>query len=260
MRPLAAFLVLGLSGCLPPPRAWLQMSPEGPPPPGADDSAASTEETGLVPDDTGAPELQCYSLTFASNGHVEITSSTVADDRLFDEGSLTVEMWAQFTEQTESGQWLLAGMDGNQSWNLGVEDGQLVLEAGGIYTLAIPLPAHGWRHIAGVIDGDGEQMSLYVDGAFSGSRQWYAPMVSDGDNPSIHLGGFAGTETAWPNLMDEVRLATDVMYSGPGSIDYADERPVSDWLAVFRFDESLENAVSGALAQGENIRYVDTCP
>jgi len=59
--------------------------------------------------------------------------------------------------------------------------------------------------------------------------------------------------------MDEVRLANTAVHSGRSPIEYDDHRSVDDWLAVFRFDDSLENAVSGVSAVGESIRHMDLC-
>lgn len=269
MRPMAVFVVLGLCGCLPPPRAWLEMSPAGPPTPGADDTAVSVDDgapdeppandTGIPPEDTGVQPLLCHSLEFEDNGHVQITADALGVETLFDESSVTIESWAWFSEETDTGTWLLAGLDGTKSWRLGVEVGELVLRAG-IYTLAIPLPEHGWRHIAGVINGDEELLSLYVDGEFSGSRTWSPPMVSSADSPTIHLGSWDTAGGAWPNVIDEVRFAKAAMHSGPAPFEPDARRPVADWLGVWRFDENLENAVTGVSVSGEAIRYTNSCP
>jgi hypothetical protein len=269
MRPTAIFVVLCLCGCLPPPRAWLEMSPAGPPPPGSDDTAVSgddgvpdnppADDTGVLPADTGELHLSCHSLAFDDNGHVQITAESLGVETIFDENSVTIESWAWFSEQTEEGSWLLAGLDGTKSWRLGIEVGELVLRAG-IYNLAIPLPEHGWRHIAGVVDGEEALMSLYVDGQFSGSRTWSPPMSSSHESPRLHLGSWDADGGAWPNVIDEVRFAKAVMHAGPSSFEPDARRPVSDWLGVWRFDESLENDVTGLSGSGEHIRYTNSCP
>jgi len=269
MRPLLVIAVLGLCGCLPPPRAWLEAYPSGPPPPGSDDTATSGDDgapdeppvndTGFPPQDTGVAPLLCHSLSFEDNGHVQITADALGVDTVFDENSVTIESWAWFSEETEAGTWLLAGLDGTRSWRLGVEIGELVLRAG-IYTLSIPLPAHGWRHIAGVINGDEGLLSLYVDGEFSGSRTWNPPMVTSSDDPTIHVGSWDTAGGSWPSVMDEVRFANAALHTGPAPIAFDAERPVAEWLGVWRFDQNLNNAVNGIAVSGENILYTDSCP
>jgi hypothetical protein len=269
MRSLDVIVVLGLCGCLPPPRAWLEASPSGPPPPGADDTAISADEgvpddpaandTGGPPEDTGVPPLLCHSLAFEDNGHVQITADQLGVDTLFDENSVTIESWVWFSAETDTESWLLAGMDGTQAWRLGVELGELVLRAG-IYNLAIPLPDHGWHHISGVINGEEGLLSLYVDGEFSGSRLWSPPMSSPSGSPAIHLGSWDTAGGAWPNVMDDVRFTTAVMHTGSVRFETDAHRPVSDWIGVWRFDENLENAVNGVAVSGENIQYTNSCP
>ena len=57
-----------------------------------------------------------------------------------------------------------------------------------------------------------------------------------------------------------MRFTNSAMHSGPSSIDFDDRRPVADWLGVWRFDDDLQNAVTGVEVSGTNIQYMDSCP
>ena len=264
MRLVAAFIALNLLGCLPPPRPWLETGPAGPPGPAADDSGASLDGGASQPDtdvpDSGeAPvSLQCHSLAFEDNGHVVVTAPEMGVDSLFHDQSVTIELWAWFSDETRDGTWLLAGLDGTQTWRLGIELGELVLRAG-IVTLSIPLPDNGWNHIAGVVDGERQQMSLYVNGAFSGRKDWLPPMVNTTLEPAMHFGAWHTEGGSWPSAIDEVRFSTSVMHE---ELDFepSADRSVSPWMGVWRFDESLKNAVTGQESSGENFRFTEACP
>ena len=265
MRLVAALLFVVWFGCLPPPRSVVDASPSGPPAPSGDDSADTWDLDDPNPDDTGIEDtaipttpLKCHALAFENNGHVQISAEEVAAESLFTEQSLTIELWAWFSDETRDGSWLLVGMDGNQAWRLGIELGELVLRAG-VYSLSIPMPENGWNHIAGVIDGEGSELSLYINGAFSGRKDWNPPMVSTSDNPFIHLGAWHTEGGSWPSAIDEVRLAHAVVHQGV-TIETSPERPTEPWLGVWRFDKDLKNAVSGVESLGTEIRFTDSCP
>jgi len=187
-----------------------------------------------------------------------ITAEEVSSESLFDSHSATIEMWAWFSSETRDGSWLLAGLDGIQAWRLGIEVGELVLRAG-VHTLSVPMPDNGWNHIAGVIDGENEEMSFYVNGVFSGRKDWSPPMVSATSSPVLHLGGWHAEGGSWPSAIDEVRFSHRVMYAGP-NIETGPDRALDDWLGVWRFDENLQNEASGAESAGVNILFTDSCP
>ena len=265
MRLMAALVALSLFGCLPPPRPWLENAPSGPPSPSGDDSAASVDADDPQPTDTGVEDtgatsvpLQCHSLAFDDSGHVLVTAQDLGVDSLFEEQSVTIELWAWFSDETRSGSWLLAGLDGNQAWRLAIEVGELVLRAG-IYTLSIPLPDDGWNHIAGVIDGENGEMSFFVNGVFSGRKSWSAPMVNEASDPAIHFGAWHVEGGSWPGGLDEVRFANSVLHDG-GDFDPTADRPLDGWMGVWRFNENLENEVTGVASMGDNVRFNDSCP
>ncbi len=268
MRLVAASLCLSWLGCLPPPKSIENAGPSGPPVPVNTDTGSTADTQVPEPSDTpdtgvedtgGSPApLQCHALAFDTHGQVRISANEVSTDTLFTTESLTIELWAWFSNATRDGSWLLAGMDGTETWRIGIEVGQLVLRAGRS-SLSTPLPENGWRHIAGVINGETGELSIYIDGEFSGGTSWTPPMVSAMANPSILLGAWHTEGGSWPSAIDEVRFAQTVLHEGM-RIETSPERPTDPWLGVWRFDDNLRNAVSGAESVGTEIRFTDSCP
>ena len=268
MRLVAAVLFISWLGCLPPPQPAENVGPSGPPTPSGPDTGASSDTQvadNPASDDTGTedsggapPPLQCHAIAFDTHGQVRISANEVAVDTLFTAESVTIELWAWFSNETRDGTWLLAGMDGSQTWRIGIELGELVLRAS-VYSLSVPLPENGWNHIAGVINGDTGELSVYINGVFSGGTDWSPPMVSSTTNPSILLGAWHTEGGSWPSAIDEVRFAQSVMHEGM-SIDTSPGRPMDAWLGVWRFDENLQNTVSGSESVGTDFWFTDSCP
>ncbi len=278
MRTTATIAALSLVGCLPPPRAWL------------DDSSASTlvdseetepaEETDVddsdppseddPPEDSGQSEdggsdtaeeataLACHSIAFEDGGFVEITAAQLGLGHLLDSNSLTVELWAWFFDRTRSGSWLLAGVEGNRAWRLAIETDQVVLRAG-MYSVSMPIPADGWQHLAGVVDGDVGEMALYLNGERQVVGEWEPAMESTLPDPSLRLGSWHEAGGSWPSSMDEFRFSTTVMHGSAAFVPRVD-RPADGWSGVWRFNEDLYNEASGRVAFGEGIRFTNACP
>ena len=192
MRTIGTFVAINLMGCLPPPRAWLDnsstavstesdtsTSDEGAedeqdePPVDSPSGDSGTNDSGAV--DSGDPleTLSCHSLAFEDHGRVEIKPGQLGIEHFLGSQSLTIEMWAWFSESTRAGSWLLAGVEGARAWRMAIEVDQLVLRAG-MYSVTMNTPEDGWHHIAGVIDGDAGQLALYLDGEQVTTGEWVA--------------------------------------------------------------------------------------
>ena len=281
MHTVVIIVVLGLVGCLPPPRAWIEDS-SAPPLVEADDTEASEafddndgdsvgedsppEDSGLADqesedstDGVEAPEtLACHSLAFEDQGFVEITAAQLGLDGLLDSQSLTIELWAWFFDRTRSGSWLLAGVEGNRAWRLAVEIDQIVFRAG-MHSVSMPIPEDGWQHLAGVVDGEVGEMGLYLNGERQVVGAWSPAMESTLPNPRLRLGAWHEEGGAWPSSVDEFRFSNVAIHgSAPFVPDVA--RSVDAWLGVWRFNENLHNEVSGRVALGEGIRFTNACP
>ena len=268
MHRVTILLCAAMFGCLPPPQPVENIGQSGPLTNSDSDATGSVvgdDSAESEPVDTGTGDtgrsmvsLQCHALAFDDDGHVQISPDEVSTESLFAARSGTIELWAWFSDETRDGSWLLVGMDGAQTWNVGIDQGDVVLQAG-VSTLSIPMPENGWNHIAGVINGDSGELALYLNGTFSGRKEWNPPMVRPESSPNIHLGAWNTEGGSWPSAIDEVRFAQAVLHEG-SSIDIGAGRPTDPWLGVWRFDDNLENEVSGLVSDGTDVRFTDSCP
>jgi hypothetical protein len=238
-------------GCLPPPRPWLHdTGPSGPPVGETDaDSDADTDtDVDADADDTSQPPLDCNSLGFGSEGYLLIHPESIGGGELFHDHTFTVELWAWFEEPSVEQSWTLVSLGDPEAWWLGLESGQVVFRSGADQVTG-PVPANGkWHHIAGVIDGSVGQMRLYVDGTRVGVINETEPLVAPTSDQRLHVGRQTGSTQSWDGLIDELRFGHTVLQSGE-SADGRPERPLADWLGVWRFDFDLVNAVTGSEAQ-----------
>ncbi len=86
-------------------------------------------------------------------------------------------------------------------------------------------------------------------------------MVQPTEVESLRFGRSVGVPFSWPTSIDEVRFGHDVLLSGV-DLDLGPERPIDDWIGVWRFNDDLVNDVTGDAAAGpeEGLTFSDSCP
>jgi hypothetical protein len=249
-----AFLILVslLVGCLPPPRAWPEVSAADV---GADADADTDADADA--DDTGMPVSACSSIVFGDTGHLSIQASDVAQGSLYTSGSFSLELWAWFSDVDTAETYTLAALGADKAWSISVAGGDLGFEMG-THSITGPAPTTGWNHIIVVMDDPLAELRMYLNGALHGEIVHVTePAIVPADEV-IHLATVGDGATSWPSSMDELRFAHTVMHTGL-STDITDPLETADWVGIWHFDD-LSNALTGGEASGTDYEIVDSCP
>jgi hypothetical protein len=223
----------------------------------ADTDADADADVDLDLDDTGTP-LECNSLIFEEDGYVSVNPDTVEGGALYTDDRFTIELWAWFSGPGTAGELTLVSLGDPEAWWLGV-DGELLKFRSGSDLLLADLPTNGWHHVGVVADRPGDQLRMYVDGIRVAVLDEPSAMVLPSEAQSLRFGRTIGSSDSWPDSIDEVRFAHDVMLSGVEP-DISPGRTIEGWIAVFRFDNDLVNEVTGSSAGGGSVIYSDSCP
>ena len=247
-------VALGLfatGACLPPAAPWPAVEASD-----ADaDADADVDADADADADTGEP-LQCWSLYVGGTAWVSVPPNTVARTELYTDTRFTIEAWAWFEGEVAFGTHTLVGL--GDAWWLGMEDGAVVFRSGPD-ELSSTVELNGWHHVGAVVDQSDRQIRLYIDGERSAQVNAPEPMTQPAAGQHLTIGSAQGDAASWPHSIDEVRFGHGAFLAGTAP-EYGADRPIDDWIGVWRFNNDLVNAVTGVSALGENLTYSDSCP
>jgi hypothetical protein len=228
----------------------------------SDVDADADADADLDADDTAAP-LGCNSLVFVEDqAYVSAGTNSIPGDEFYHDDQFTIELWAWFEAPVDSGTYTLVTLGDPEAWWLGMEDGILKFQSGED-VLQMTVAFDGWHHVGVVADRDGDELRMYLDGVrIDEPLQDPGAMVQPVENENLRFGrssepGRGGL--SWPHSIDEVRFAHEVKLSGTAP-DLSPERSVDGWLGVWRFDNDLDNAVTGDPAAGNGVVYSNSSP
>lgn len=189
-----------------------------------------------------------------------------------DQGSLTIEYWARIDDPGSCQVGVVHGgfylenpdLSGAGTWGLGQPATfDTVLVGAASASADDPIAAlhefgalalGQWYHVAGVIDGDAAQLSLYVNGSLVGSEP-YSPAASAGPTSGLLVGSFCNSAFAANNVwgrIDELRVSRGARYAGVFTPEAVHE-PDPATLALFHFDEGAGEVALDASGNGRHL-------
>jgi hypothetical protein len=195
-------------------------------------------------------------LFVGGTGWVSVPPNAVANTELYTDTRFTVEAWAWFEGAVASGTHTLVGL--GDAWWLGMDGGAVVFRSG-VDELSSSVELDGWHHVGAVVDQSDRQIRLYIDGERVDQLNDPAPLTQPAIGQHLTIGSAEGDAASWPHSIDEVRFGHGALLAGTAP-DFGADRPLGDWIGVWRFDNNLDNAVTGVSALGENLIFVDSCP